>query len=91
MVVAVLLIGVSCGGPRYEYPDSAINFMNEGCSECACVHRAIQDNIPYEDWHRFTFENATLQQSERQRINAVLNRLNNACGNSGMAPAPDRS
>jgi hypothetical protein len=82
-VAGIMIVG-SCGrGFRFSYPEPAQEFMNANCSNvsrhCVCVYRAVQDNIPYEDYRRFMFDNGSLSQQERQRMNDELSQLNNQC------------
>lgn len=88
------LVFAACSGPRFPYPESAIEFMRQNCSpeapECACGQRMVQEEIPYEDWRRFHHENQSLSKEEWTRINAALNAITNACNSNGslVTPAP---
>lgn len=93
IALVLLVVTAACTG---GYPPDARRFMDQNCSNedplCACMYRAVQDEIPYDDYRRFMFENDTLSEDERRRIGRALNRLNQRCSGSdlGATPAPIR-
>ena len=93
LICGVLLL-VACG-PKYDYPESARQFVNENCDlqfeECSCGWELVQERVPYEDWKAFYLDQPTQEvhgpnrrrgieaTPEWERLNKLFNDINQEC------------
>lgn len=88
-LVGFLLLLVTCwgcsSGPRYPYPQEALDFMDENCSFdesefCKCVAESLQERVPYRLWEGvYLTEEVVRGTPEWHRFKRLHNDVVNSC------------